>query len=643
VLDQVDLLLVMSVNPGFGGQGFLHSQLRKVERLRRMIDDAGREIVLEVDGGVNPETARLCVEAGATALVAGTAVFRGGREAYAANIAALKARRDVTRPIPEVAAEHALAGWRLAKQQAGREWRTIRALTGGKGRGPRGLLARPPDLRPVDAEAGSALLQGRFSLAGRTLEVGAEGDPWDRASPSRAFALALHRFEWLPALVAAGEDGARESLRLVLAWERLFGRPDAFSWSAEVLERRVFNLACALGAVLEGATDAETRRLLASLARQAQHLLGEAGPGRAAERATAAAVAGAAFDPGGRDGLLKAALAQLGPALRAAVLADGGHRSRSPERGLELLFDLSALDGALGERGMAVPQPVSSAIDRLRSGLRFFMQPDGRLPAFQGGRAVEAERVRAVLGEPGGRASVDALPHTGYQRLSARTLRVLVDAGPPAEGDWSLEATAHALAVEVMAGTEPLIVASGGGTSAGARLTPAGSTGSVAEGSLGQVLTGWPARGLGPRLVGGLEAVDVRRSADAEFTLWVELSHQGWVAPHAFLQERRLFVDVSADELRGEDRFTPTAGQPTQKPYAVRFHLADGVTAADGPDSRSLRLRTGGGQVWILRSDAEATSVEPASDARAGAIVMRGHVQPQGGARLRWKLSPEAG
>ena len=90
VLDQIDLVLVMSVNPGFGGQGFLHSQLRKVERLRRMIDAAGREIVLEVDGGVNAETARLCVEAGATALVAGTAVFRGGPDAYAANIAALK-------------------------------------------------------------------------------------------------------------------------------------------------------------------------------------------------------------------------------------------------------------------------------------------------------------------------------------------------------------------------------------------------------------------------------------------------------------------------------------------------------------------------------------------------------------------------
>jgi ribulose-phosphate 3-epimerase len=90
MMDEVDLILVMSINPGFGGQSFMHSQLAKIESLRRMIDASGRDIVLEVDGGVTADTARLCVDAGATALVAGTAVFRGGPDAYAANIAALR-------------------------------------------------------------------------------------------------------------------------------------------------------------------------------------------------------------------------------------------------------------------------------------------------------------------------------------------------------------------------------------------------------------------------------------------------------------------------------------------------------------------------------------------------------------------------
>jgi ribulose-phosphate 3-epimerase len=90
MMDDIDLILVMSINPGFGGQSFMTSQLKKIERLRAMIDASGKDIMLEVDGGVTPQTAPLCVSAGATALVAGSAVFRGGAAAYADNIRALK-------------------------------------------------------------------------------------------------------------------------------------------------------------------------------------------------------------------------------------------------------------------------------------------------------------------------------------------------------------------------------------------------------------------------------------------------------------------------------------------------------------------------------------------------------------------------
>ncbi|MBI5939514.1 MAG: ribulose-phosphate 3-epimerase [Caulobacterales bacterium] len=90
ILEDIDLLLVMTVNPGFGGQSFIASQLKKIERLRRMIDASGCAIELEVDGGVTPVTAPQCVAAGATALVAGSAVFKGGPDAYAGNIRALK-------------------------------------------------------------------------------------------------------------------------------------------------------------------------------------------------------------------------------------------------------------------------------------------------------------------------------------------------------------------------------------------------------------------------------------------------------------------------------------------------------------------------------------------------------------------------
>src|SRR6476469_7051775 len=90
VLEELDLVLVMSVKPGFGGQKFIASQLRKIESIAKQIAKQGLDVTLEVDGGVDADTARQCVDAGATALVAGTAAFRGGPDAYAANIAALK-------------------------------------------------------------------------------------------------------------------------------------------------------------------------------------------------------------------------------------------------------------------------------------------------------------------------------------------------------------------------------------------------------------------------------------------------------------------------------------------------------------------------------------------------------------------------
>jgi ribulose-phosphate 3-epimerase len=88
--DDLDLVLVMSVNPGFGGQKFIDGALRKIETIRKRIDATGRDIILEVDGGVTRDNAARIVAAGATALVAGTAVFGEGPERYAANIAALK-------------------------------------------------------------------------------------------------------------------------------------------------------------------------------------------------------------------------------------------------------------------------------------------------------------------------------------------------------------------------------------------------------------------------------------------------------------------------------------------------------------------------------------------------------------------------
>lgn len=89
IMDEIDLVLVMSVNPGFGGQSFIPSQIEKIRTLRTMINKTGREIDLEVDGGINAQTAKQVVEAGANVLVAGSAIFTNPRD-YAANIEKLR-------------------------------------------------------------------------------------------------------------------------------------------------------------------------------------------------------------------------------------------------------------------------------------------------------------------------------------------------------------------------------------------------------------------------------------------------------------------------------------------------------------------------------------------------------------------------
>lgn len=92
IMDMVDLILIMTVNPGFGGQSFI-PLLDKISEARRMIAATGRHIDLEIDGGVTPITARDCIAAGANVLVAGTAVFKGGEENYAASIQAIRGEK----------------------------------------------------------------------------------------------------------------------------------------------------------------------------------------------------------------------------------------------------------------------------------------------------------------------------------------------------------------------------------------------------------------------------------------------------------------------------------------------------------------------------------------------------------------------
>ncbi|WP_374575176.1 heparinase II/III family protein [Phenylobacterium sp.] len=546
-------------------------------------------------------------------------------------------------------------------RQARREWTSSPAhralLGGGKAHA---LDLRPKDMRPADAESGRRILAGAFTLAGATLQAGARGDPWDRPSPHRKFAVALHRFAWLPDLMAAGEPGAAEALRLYLDWRRLFGAWNPFSWHPDVLERRAFNLACAGKAMCERASDAEKAQVARDLYRQGRHLLATIeGPERAAERAAVAAVAGAAISGQAGKALRVRALARLAKALPRTVQPDGGHASRSPQAALELLFDLQTLDDALAQRGLSAPEEVTRAIDRLIGAVRFFTLGDGALPSFQGGEELSRAYVGAARAseDPEGEAPrATPVARNGYQRLDAASLQVLVDAAAPASGPFSVTACAQPLALEVLANGKRLITNCGWSPDASGpaalRLIDAASTLTISDQACGEPLGGLAAALLGPRLVGADAPVEAERRESDE-ALWLEVAHDGWMGRLRLQHRRRLFVNLAADELRGEDRLTPMRpvadrGDKARRfvPFTVCFHIHPDARASLAMDKKSVLLRADGKEAgWWLRNDAVEVTVEPSvhfhegQARRAQRIVLHGQARIDQGARLRWKLA----
>jgi uncharacterized heparinase superfamily protein len=519
---------------------------------------------------------------------------------------------------------------------------------------PEGLGTSPRDPRPVDAMAGRKILAGRFELGGAVLDTGSRGDPWDRPSPSRRFALALHRLDWLRDLLAVGPDANAEGLRLVLDWSRVFGRWNSFSWNPTVLGRRVFNLACAVQTVSAGASDAERALIALDLARQARHLLATLdGPEAAAERACAVALAGTAVTGKAGGRLIDRGLHHLLHALPVTVAPDGGHTSRNPRAALDLLLDLQTLDEALVQRGVAPPEEMLRAIDRLSGAVRFFILADGGLPDMQGAEAGRRAYVAAA-----GAGEADAAPpppsRNGYQRLESGPLQVIADAAPPAEGPWSQTACAQPLAIEVLAQGRRLIVSCGPAPETGEldalRLSDAASTLTVGDATCGAPLRGLRAAALGPRLAGAYETVDARRQ-EAEGGLLLEMSHDGWGRRFHLRHERRLFMGHGLNELRGEDRLTPMGDAAAAEagrrfiPFLIRFHLHPAVSGSLALDGRSVLLRGEGDEVgWRLRSDAQEVAVEASIYMADGAprrtqqVVLRGQCRADSGVKVRWKL-----
>jgi len=527
-----------------------------------------------------------------------------------------------------------------------------------KGRTPDGFLASPHDSRPAQPLIGRAILSGRFALAGGKMSVQGSGDPWNRPSPTRAFAVELHRFAWLPSLMIHGDEGAREAMRLFLLWHRTFRGWTPFAWGEEVLPRRLINLSLFARRLAAQATPDEVVVLSQSLAEQGRHLLRlNQSVAWQAAKAVALVVLGCVLSGRVGDGFRKAGLRLLPKALRRTVMADGSHASRSVEQALDLLYDLLLIEDALGQRSVTPPDYLDDYLNRLTRFVITMSHPDGSLCAFQGAQSLPADFIAPALVRDDNKTLPVSLPTVleqgRYQRLLGRSLSVYVDTGEPKSGPFGATACDHPMAFEVSGGRDKLIVLPGWSPSQSDRqefrVVGAANTLCIGETAILNPVTGRFGELLSFNLEGLRYRVRNRRVDAEESGTLLEMEHEGWRPVFGLKHERRLYVDTHRDELRGEERLTPMETKkemPVAAPFKVRFLLHPEVQASLARDGKSVLLRGPGGRGWWLRHDArevilEAGAVFEKDQARKSTVIaLKGVARLDTPTRIRWKLSP---
>lgn len=510
--------------------------------------------------------------------------------------------------------------------------------------------ATPPDPWPGDVEAGAAVLEGRWHLAGQGLT-----DPqplWAPPAAGGAWLAELHGFAWLRDLRATAGDAARRRAReLCEDWLARHARYDPVAWAPLTASRRLSHWLGQWDFFAASAESAFRRALLHSAARQARHLARVLPAGLAGADLVVALrgliLAGLCLP--GRAELARRGLALLEAELARQILPDGGQIERSPARHLALLRDLIDLRATLHAAGWEVPPHLVSAIEAMAPVLRLYQHGDGGLALFNGTAAERGFKVDLVLqrADPRRRPRMSA-PQSGFQRLQAGRTVAILDAGPPPPPGYDGAAHAGTLALEVSVGRERLIVNCGPGApelpAAYRNLlrgTPAHSTLTLDEMNASPL-----ARHGG---IAARAAVAYCERDEADGAVVVEAAHDGYAVRFGLRHVRRVYLSAGGDDLRGEDRIVPveSAAPRREVRFALRFHLHPEVQASLlSGGGVLLRLAKAGG--WRLRCSGAEVALEDSVyhggevERRTQQVVLSGRCPPEG-LTLKWALKREAG
>jgi len=514
----------------------------------------------------------------------------------------------------------------------------------------------PESLVKGDKAKGAAILTGRFVLVGETLDVPEDANIWDCRTPSRAFAEALHRFDWLADLLAVQDpEAVRLAVRLVDGWVSRFGSWNWFSWNVPILERRLWAWMMASRVLFDQADEGFASRLK-STSRQIRRLSRTINliPMDRARLMAAVTLRLGGLVFGFPIRRQRCAQIALDKQLQLQLLPDGGHISRSPKAAADVLLALTILDQAAHKHGVSLSGEVNRALDRSAAFVHFCRLPGGGLTVFHGGSEGDARVLDAALRHVIGakvskRCGFNAAPNSGYHRLEAGGAVLLMDTGGPPPDPHLADVHASALAFEFTIPEGRLVVNCGWAEDQprcwreAVRATAAHSALTLEETSSTRLrAAGWRRALLGSRVFASPEPVKVRRDEE-DRGIWLEASHEGYRRAFGLSLRRRLFLSADGGDFRGEDGLlrpiedgAPQNREPCYQ-FAIRFHLHPGVRVSLSRDSLSALLIMGNGGGWRFRTDGGPVRLERSVYLAAGSrperstqLVVTGEVGPCG-------------
>jgi uncharacterized heparinase superfamily protein len=477
------------------------------------------------------------------------------------------------------------------------------------------LIIAPHDLRTADATRAAEIYAGRFVFAGKIVTCHGRSI-FDLEPPSEDWEVALLGFGWLRHLRAADTALTRANARsLVDDWMSNPSRKRPLERRADVLARRVSSLLSQAPLVLGDSDGKFYRRYLRGLTREIRYLryamidIGDGVP----KLQVLVALCYASLCLANQAKHVRSASRKLSDELQRQILPDGGHISRSPGALVELLSDLLPLRQTFAARNIAPPPALLNAIDRMMPMLRFFRHGDGSFALFNGMSSAPNDLVATLLAyDDTHGAPMANMPHTGYQRIDASAMTLIMDTGVPPPPSVSQDAHAGCLSFELSAGPSRIVINCGMPATGRdnwrsfARGTAAHSTLTYHETSSCQFVEFSAMKKLlqGAPIVSGPSNVESYREAVPNGEL-LTTSHDGYLARFGVIHRRVLMAAADGSRLDGEDTLTPAPGgkiKGNEGDFALRFHLHPSVKASRLSDARGVMLVLPNRDVWTFEA-----------------------------------------